>query len=101
MNNEKVKLIVLTTLTEVAHTPQEKNELLNRMDFIRSEMAWRCSRRREFLLGMILCLTGGILVSVLSLNANVSPVQSEHRVASSSSPEKPWWEFLFEKPTKK
>ncbi len=101
MTNEKIKLIVLTTMEEIVLDPVERSKIAKSLDTVRYEMSSQRECRRETLLSVILCFTAGILISVLCLGAQMSPVQPKHQTDAPSVAAKPWWEFFFEKPTER
>ena len=93
MNKEEVKLIVLTTLAEIAVHPTEKSNIASKIDTVCYEMSSQRANRRQAFLSVILFFTVGIFLSLACLSAQQSAVEPKHQGNAHSAAAKPWWEF--------
>lgn len=101
MTKEEVKLVVLTTMEEIALDPVERSKIAKSLDAARYEMSSQRECRRETLLSVILCFTVGIFLSFVCMSAQVSSVQPKHPADVHSTAAEPWWKFPFNSPAEK
>ena len=90
MNREEVKLIVLTTMAEIAVHPTERSTIASKIDTVCYEMSSRRANRRQVFLAVILFFTVGIFLSLACPSAQRSAVEPKHQTTAHTVAVKPW-----------